>query len=486
MTAFNRTLPLRSLGILLVLSASPSPYLRAEDAALKITLPTEGTVVNPGETVVVYVEASGGPFKSVTIIAPGYVNGLAALNSPPYQFSFTVPPVPSKGIGPGINTITAAGSTASAVVFSSAVPIDIERSDSPTKFKASTSGLGMEIGERLPIYVSGTYSDGSIVDLTKSTQTTYVSQAPSIATVTNEGWVTAIAPGLTKILIDGSIAIPVRVAPPISITPTQRTLTASQTMEFVARVTDTANPGVTFQLNPAIGSITHDGIYTAPESLDSKQTVSVIATSVKYPNLTATATITLSPEAWVHVVPGYAVLYPAQPQQFTATTSNAGSGGVNWSIRPSGAGTISVTGLYTAPATIRALQTVTIVATSVAQPAISGSVQIYISPQPFALFLPHPTLELGPGAAHGIEVMELAAGRFWHPVALSVDGLPGGITAKFDRSALTGSGQTTLTFSADGSAVSGTYTVNVVAQDTVYPAMTDSKPVTLVIVGGSR
>jgi hypothetical protein len=197
MTAFNRTLPLRSLGILLVLGAC----LHAQNA-LKITNPTAGTVFHPGESVVVNVSASGAAFTSVTIIAPGYVNGSAALSSPPYQFSFKVPPIPSPGIRPGINTIGIMGATVGAAgpVFTG-VSIDIERSDSPVSISTDTSGFGLRIGEKVPVQVYGTYSDGSIVDLNRSAQTTYTIQNPSIVTVDAAGFVTAVAPGSTMIVV---------------------------------------------------------------------------------------------------------------------------------------------------------------------------------------------------------------------------------------------------------------------------------------------
>ncbi len=191
---------LHRISVFAVIVGAPASLFA--QATLQITNPAPGTVVNPGQTVVVNVSASGGPFTSVTIIAPGYVNGLAALNSPPYQFSFTVPPIPSKGIGPGINTITAAGTTASAVVFSSAVPVDIERSDSPVSIAINTSGLELSIGDALPIGVYGTYSDGSTVRVTESTQTTFTSQNPAVAAVvTSDGLVKGVAPGSTTIFV---------------------------------------------------------------------------------------------------------------------------------------------------------------------------------------------------------------------------------------------------------------------------------------------
>ena len=60
----------------------------------------------------------------------------------------------------------------------------------------------------------------------------------------------------------------------------------------------------------------------------------------------------------VHVGPATASLSAGQNQQFTANAS------VSWSITPSVAGTISASGLYTAPASIPNQQTVTVTATA--------------------------------------------------------------------------------------------------------------------------
>jgi Bacterial Ig-like domain (group 2) len=61
--------------------------------------------------------------------------------------------------------------------------------------------LELRIGGQVPIRVLGTYSDGSVVDLSKSSQTSFVSQSPGIATVSAGGSVTGVAPGSTTIVV---------------------------------------------------------------------------------------------------------------------------------------------------------------------------------------------------------------------------------------------------------------------------------------------
>ena len=74
----------------------------------------------------------------------------------------------------------------------------------------------------------------------------------------------------------------------------------------------------------------------------------------------------------VTVSPSSASLSASQTQQFTATVGNTVNTAVSWSIAPT-VGSISSTGLYTAPATVGAQQTVTVTATSVADPGKSAS-----------------------------------------------------------------------------------------------------------------
>jgi Bacterial Ig-like domain (group 2)/Bacterial Ig domain len=167
---------------------------------LRITAPAAGTVLNPGQSVRVVVDATGGLFKSVTIIAPGSLSGNPSLTIPPYQFSFTVPSLPSRGITPGPNRITAVGNTGSGPVHA-VVSIDIERADTPQSIATDSSQVELSIGERVPLELYGTYTDGSVVRLTTSAQTSYASRNPTIAVVSADGFVKAVAYGSATIAV---------------------------------------------------------------------------------------------------------------------------------------------------------------------------------------------------------------------------------------------------------------------------------------------
>ncbi len=95
---------------------------------------------------------------------------------------------------------------------------------------------------------------------------------------------------LSGIFFGGDGALPVSVA----VNPSTVSLSAGQTQTFTATVTNATNTTVTWSLNPNLGSIS-GGVYTAPSSITSTQTVTVTAASQAVPSKYATATVTLMP-----------------------------------------------------------------------------------------------------------------------------------------------------------------------------------------------
>lgn len=88
-------------------------------------------------------------------------------------------------------------------------------------------------------------------------------------------------------------------APPgsigISVDPTAVSLEAGQTQQFTATITGTANNAVTWSRSPAAGTIGASGLYQAPATVTTAQSVTIQAASVADPSKIALATVTLSP-----------------------------------------------------------------------------------------------------------------------------------------------------------------------------------------------
>lgn len=89
----------------------------------------------------------------------------------------------------------------------------------------------------------------------------------------------------------------------------------------------------------------------------------------------ATGTVSVS------VSPSSASLQPLQQQQFTATVTGTSNTAVGWSLNPA-VGSISTSGLYTAPATISAPQSIVVTATSNADSSKSGTATAMLTPPP--------------------------------------------------------------------------------------------------------
>ena len=177
------------------------------------------------------------------------------------------------------------------------------------------------------------------------------------------------------------------VIPAVSVTPAAATLIGGQTQQFSGEVcsssgedTSCGNNINNWAISPSgAGTITSSGLYTAPETVASQQTVTVTAISPYIPADQASATVTLIPPL-VSVSPGATTLYSSQTEQFSAKVTNSSNTGVTWSIVPAEAGSISTSGLYTAPPGIASQQTVSIIATSQAVPTLSYSAVVTLSP----------------------------------------------------------------------------------------------------------
>jgi RHS repeat-associated protein len=165
-----------------------------------------------------------------------------------------------------------------------------------------------------------------------------------------------------------------------AVTPTSVILYNSQTQQFSA---NSCLGSLAWALSPAgVGTLTTSGFYTAPSSIAAQQTVTVTATDQANPASPASATITLDPPIAVSMTPASATLYSGQSQQFTATVLYTGNTAVTWSVSPAGAGSITASGLFTATSSLAAGQSVTITATSQADPTKSAVATVSLSPLP--------------------------------------------------------------------------------------------------------
>ena len=206
----------------------------------------------------------------------------------------------------------------------------------------------------------------------------------------------------------------------LSVTPTSASVPTAGKQLFTASVPGTSNTAVTWGLSGAgcsgsscgtlsTSSLSASAVYLAPSAAPSPASVNLIATSVVDPTKSASANLIIVPAIVVGVTPGNVSATAGATQQFAASLTGTSNTVVAWTVSGTGCsgtacGTISSSGLYTAPAAVPSPATVTITATSASDPSKSASATITIL-QPLSNQLPTPTVSLLPAIfAPGITV----------------------------------------------------------------------------------
>ena len=133
----------------------------------------------------------------------------------------------------------------------------------------------------------------------------------------------------------------------VAVTPATATVYRGEKQQFMAQVSGPSDPTVTWSVPANRGTIDSTGLYTAPTDVDG-DSVPVTATSNAVPTASATATVTL-PRVTFSIAPNAIAVVPGASQMFSATVVGLASSQVGWTVQGTGGGTISSTGLYTAP-----------------------------------------------------------------------------------------------------------------------------------------
>ena len=157
----------------------------------------------------------------------------------------------------------------------------------------------------------------------------------------------------------------------ISVSPSTVSLSTGGQAQFTANVSGTSNTAVTWSASG--GTVSTSGLYVAPSAAG---TYTIKAVSVADPtkSASATASVSVAQAIAVSVSPTTVAMPQKWQQQFAATVSGSSNTAVTWSVKQ-GTGTITQSGLYTAP---QAVETDVITATSQADStkSASGSVTV--------------------------------------------------------------------------------------------------------------
>jgi Fe-S cluster assembly iron-binding protein IscA len=213
--------------------------------------------------------------------------------------------------------------------------------------------------------------------------------APATAPASNV--ITVTATSLADVTASASAAVTLGSTSDVivSVSPAKATVAPGQQQRFTASVSGTTLTGVTWQLTgascsgSACGTLTTDGVYSAPETTPTSPQVTIKAISVADPSKSGSAVVTITPSVAVSISPGSAQVNIGAQQQFTATVAGTADNAVTWSVTGSGCsgaacGTILASGLYTAPSAVPTPPQVTVTAKSVADPSKSGTATVTI------------------------------------------------------------------------------------------------------------
>ncbi len=169
----------------------------------------------------------------------------------------------------------------------------------------------------------------------------------------------------------------------LSVSPSSATVNGglAQAQQFSASDSSNANVTVNWSVdgvaggNSSVGKITASGLYTPPNSAGNHTIMAANSTDAEE---SATAAVTV----YVMTISPLAVtLAPSGTKQFTATVQGLSSSTVNWSVDGiaggnSSTGTVSSSGLYTAPSTGGTSHTVTATSTVYSAATVSASVTV--------------------------------------------------------------------------------------------------------------
>jgi hypothetical protein len=226
---------------------------------------------------------------------------------------------------------------------------------------------------------------------------TGVYNAPAVVSSTTSVMVTAqSAADSTKTASAGVTVSPAPAPVPVSVSvsPSTAILQTGVKQQFTATVSGTTNTAVTWAAdgvvggNTSLGTISSAGLYTAP-SVSSTTTETITATSVADTTKSGSATVSVappSPAVTVGISPTNPSVQTGGTLQFSASVSGTTNTAVTWFVSGVQAGnttvgTITSSGLYTAPSTIPSSAPV-VKAASAADPSQSASATVTITTPP--------------------------------------------------------------------------------------------------------
>lgn len=215
------------------------------------------------------------------------------------------------------------------------------------------------------------------------------------ASVPSGGTATVTAKSLADTTKLANATVTINAAPAavkVSLSPLAPTVQTGTTTQFTSTVTGTTNTAVRWLVNgvqggnTTVGTISSTGLYAAPATVPSGA-VTVTATSSYDSTASATTTVSVvaaSTPVAVSISPTSASVQAAGTKQFTASVTGTTNTSVTWLVNGvqsgnSTVGTVSATGLYTAPTQVPSGGSATVTARSAYDSTKSASATVTVT-----------------------------------------------------------------------------------------------------------
>ena len=254
---------------------------------LQISSPADGSVASPGQTISVTVSDPNNVAYSQVAVLGEPVGISSVATSVPAQFSLSIP----ANISCQRYTLVAAATTVSGQdVTSPEITIDVERSDSPTSLSTLMPSVTLDnLGETFPVTILATFSDGSVLEVTESSNLVYSSSNSNVVSVDAMGILTALAVG--NVTVTATYAGNVQISIPI-VVPSQALDPSPSSLNFGNKILGTNNTKQIVLTNATLApmqilGVTITGDYT--------ETDNCISSSPIAPGSTCTVNVTFTP-----------------------------------------------------------------------------------------------------------------------------------------------------------------------------------------------
>jgi hypothetical protein len=241
------------------------------------------------------------------------------------------------------------------------------------------------------------------------------------ATINLTQTVTVTATSVENPARSGSATVTLKGPIVVTVSPASVTLQPGQSQQFTATVTGASNPAVIWSVQPPVGTISPNGLYVAPETMTTPQTVTVTATSAEDPTRSGSATVSLLVPFTVAVTPEDVIVSTGEGVQFSVIVTGASSWTVSWNVLgfAGGApavGTITKDGFYTAPSQVPSVNPVWVEAVVTAATTKSARANVTIVPSGrSAPASPPASLPDSPGGLASRPCGEPGRNLLWNP-----------------------------------------------------------------------